>query len=52
MKYVNIILDIYINCGVEHDDKDPKFKVEDHVKISNKKFLPMATFQIFLKKFL
>ena len=42
MKHVNIILDIYINCGVEHDDKDPnsKFKVEDHVKISNKKIFP------------
>ena len=30
---------IYINIGKEGNDNDPKFKVDDHVRISNYKNL-------------
>ena len=34
MKTVDLKLKTYIDFGVEDDDKDPKFKVDEHVKIS------------------
>ena len=30
-------MDTFIDNGVEHNDKDPKFKVGDHVRISKYK---------------
>ena len=42
----------YIDFGIENDDKDPKFKFGNHVKISKKQlFLQQVTFQIGRKKF-
>ena len=32
-------MDTYIDYGVEHNDKDPEFKVGDHVAISKYKKL-------------
>ena len=29
----------YIDFGIEHNDKDTKFKVDDHVRISNTEVL-------------
>ena len=37
MNPVDVKLGIYINCGVEHNAKDPKPKVSDHVRISQYK---------------
>lgn len=34
LKPINVQLVIYIECGVEYNVKDPKFKVSDHVRIS------------------
>ena len=34
LKPINLQLVIYIECGVEYNVKDPKFKVSDHVRIS------------------
>ena len=37
MKYPNIELSMYIAYDVEHNDKDPKFKVGDHARKSKYK---------------
>ena len=43
MKPDDVKYSTYIDLGIEHYDKDPKFKVGDHVRISKyeglKKFL-------------
>ena len=53
MKPVDVKYDTYIDFKKEVNDKDPKFKVEDHVRIPNAKiFLLKDTHEIDLKKFL
>ena len=53
MKPIDVKDNTYINIGKEVNDKDPKFKVDDHVRISKyKTFLLKAILQIGLKKFL
>ena len=43
----------YINCTKKSHNKDPKFKVGDHARVSKyKTFLQKVTSQIGLKKFL
>ena len=37
MKPVDIKSSKYINFGIENNDKDPKFKVGDHLRISKYK---------------
>ena len=37
MKYADLILNTYIKFSLQNIDKDPKFKVDDHVKISKYK---------------
>ena len=37
MKPVDVKDDTYISIGIEVNDKDPKFKVGDHVRISKYK---------------
>ena len=37
MKPVGVQSDMFIRYGVEHNDKDSKFKVDDHVRISKYK---------------
>ena len=34
MKPADVKSNMYIKYGVEHNDKDPEFKVGDHVRIS------------------
>ena len=53
MKPTDIKLSTYIDFDVENNDKDPKFEVDDHVRITNlKRFLQKFIFQSLLKKFL
>ena len=53
MKPVDIKDDIYIDFKKEINDKDPKFKVGNRVRIFEyKKFLLKDTHQIGLKRFL
>ena len=53
MKPIDVKDNTYINTDKETNDKDPKFKVDDRVRISNTKtFLLKATLQIGLKKYL
>ena len=53
MKPIDVKDNTYINTDKEINDKDPEFKVGDHVRISKyKKFLLKATLQIGLKKYL
>ena len=53
MKPIDVKDNTYINIGKGVNDNDPKFKVDDHVRISNTKtFLLKAILQIDLKKFL
>ena len=53
MKPVNVKDDTYIDSKKDVYDKDPKFKVGDHVRISKyKKFLLKDARQISLKKLL
>ena len=53
MNPVDIKDNTYINICKEVNDKDPKFKVGDRVRISkHKKFLLKTILQIGLKKFL
>ena len=53
MKPVDIKDNTYIDSKKEVNDKDPKFKVGDHIQISKyKNFLLKDTHQIGLKKFL
>ena len=33
MKYFDVYVRIYIDFGIENNEKDPKFKVGDHVRI-------------------
>ena len=37
MNSTDVKISIYIDLDVENNDKDPKFKVEDHVRISKHK---------------
>ena len=53
MKPVDVKSNTYINCRKEINDKDPKFKIGDIVRMSKyKKNLQKVMFQIGLKKFL
>ena len=55
MKPIDVKTTTYIDFDIEDNDKDPKFKVGDHVRISKlkkKKKMWKVTFQIGLKKFL
>ena len=53
MKPIDVKDNTYINIGKEVNDKDPKFKVGDHVEISKyKNILLKALLQIGLKKYL
>ena len=53
VKPIDVKNNAYINIGKNIIDKDPKFKIGDHVRISNtKSFLLKAMLQICLKKFL
>ena len=53
MKPIDIKLSTYIDFDVENNDKNPKFEVDDHVRITNlKRFLQKFIFQSLLKKFL
>ena len=53
MKPIDVKDNTYNNIGKEVNDKDPKFKVGDHVRISkHKTFLLKAILQMGLKKFL
>ena len=51
MKLIDVNDNTYINNGKEVNDKDPKFKVGDRVRIS-KTFLLKAVLQIGVKQFL
>ena len=53
MKPTDVKDNTYIDFGKEVNDNDPKFKIGDHVRISNTKtFLLKAILQIGRKKFL
>ena len=53
MKPVDVKSNVYINSKKENNNKDPKFKIGDIVKISKyKNIFVKALFQISLKKFL
>ena len=53
MKSVIVKSNTYINSMKERNDKDPKLKISDIVRISKyKTFLQKTMFQIGLKKFL
>ena len=51
MKPADVQPGVYINYGVEHNDKDPKFKVGYHLRISkSKKYSRRGTAQNGLEK--
>ena len=53
MKPIDIKSSTYIDFNKKNNKDDPKFEVDDHVRISKYKiFLQIVTFQIDLKKFL
>ena len=53
MKPLDVKGDTYLDSSKNFNDKDPKFKVDYHVRISkNTIFLLMDTLQTGLKKFL
>ena len=53
MKPIDLNNNTYVDFGKEVNDKDPKFKVGDHVRISKYKTVSVkAILQIGLKKFL
>ena len=53
MKPIDVKDNTYIHIGKKVNDKDPKFKVPDHVRISkHKNVLLKSILQIGLKKFL
>ena len=53
VKPVNAIDDAYINIGIEIYDKDSKFKIGDHVRVSEYKSIFAKRYTpIFLKRFL
>ena len=39
VKHVDVKSSTYIDFGVKNNEKDPKFKVQEHVRISNIKEL-------------
>ena len=51
MKLVDVKSNLYIDSSQEINNKDPKFKVRDNVRIL-KTFLQKVTLQIGLNKFL
>ena len=52
MKLIDVKENAYINTGKEFNDKDPKFKVGDHVRISKyKNIFAEGYIPIGLKKF-
>ena len=52
MKPVDVKVDTYIEYGVEHNEKDPKYNVSDHVRISKyKTILQKDTRQSRLRKY-
>ena len=53
LKPIDLKSSTYIDFGIENDDKDPKFKAGDHVRISKYKiFFQKITLQIGVKKLL
>ena len=56
MKPVDVKNGTYIDFGTENNDKDPKFKVCDHVRISNyknifaKRYVPNWSEEVFVIK--
>ena len=53
MKFIDVKSSTYIDFSMENNDRDPKLKADNHVRISNiKTFLQKLTLQIGLKKFL
>ena len=53
MKHIDVKDNTYMNIGKEVNDKDPKFKFGDHVRISKYKTISAkAILRIGLKKFL
>ena len=55
MKSIDVKSNTYIDFGIRNNDKDPKFEVDDHVRIPTFIIiilLEKVTFQIGLKKFL
>ena len=56
MKPVDVKNGTYIDFGIENNDKDPKFKVCDHVRISNyknifaKRYVPNWSEEVFVIK--
>ena len=48
--YINAKLSMYVDFGVENYNKDPKFQVGNHVRISNYKNIFAKDYQIALKK--
>ena len=52
MKPIDVTSDFYAEYNEDSNEKDPKFKVGDHVRVSkHKKFLLKDILQISLKKF-
>ena len=53
MKFIDVKSSTYIDFSMENNERDPKLKADNHVRISNiKTFLQKLTLQIGLKKFL
>ena len=50
MKPLDVKPGMYIDYGVKHNDKDPKYKVGDHVRISKYKNIFATAYQIGLRK--
>ena len=56
MKPVDVKFSTYIDFGIENNDKDPKFKVGDHVRISKyknifaKAYVPNWSEEVFVIK--
>ena len=47
MKLINVKSSGYIDFGVENNDKDPKFKVDDHVRTSKYKTILTKSYTSF-----
>ena len=56
MEHLNVKSSAYINVNVENNDKDPKFEVGDHVRISKhgnifaKGYAPNRSEEVFMMK--
>ena len=56
VKPINVKLSTYIDLDVENNDKDPKFKAGNHVRLSNfknifvKRYTPNCSEEVFLIK--